>query len=221
MLCYGERHATDQITLLQGTQPHIEDVMPQRGPRTDRRVQDHIRDRAMKGWTAADVAREGPPPELADVWPQSPRTIQHLVQRFRLRAVEPDERWTLTPDEDDPRPILKALKALIENSNGRRWYITVEQARWVAVIARAAPELDGWSLLVNAIGYISAHRQGIDPVGLDHAFAFGHDDGDVHGPLRREFIYAQIPNEIWFPPGPADPLMREGRPSKKTSEAKS
>ncbi len=148
--------------------------MAQRGPRTHPAVRDYIRRRVLEGATAADLIKIGPPESLAEHWPQSPRTIQSLVKRYRPAPVDPSEAWTLHPDaEEDPRPILAALRALIEFSKGRRRQITREQARWIAAVARAVPTMSGEDLLTYSALYLRAAEEGWNAPELEQALAFG------------------------------------------------
>lgn len=161
--------------------------MPQ-GSRTHPRVRDWIEFQA-KSRSAADIIKMGPPQDddvIVENWPQSERTIQSLVKRYRPREVAHGERWRLTPDETDPAPILEALQALIEETRGRLWYLSERQAAWIRVIHRARPEWEGRRLLYLAQAYVNAEEmQEARPdndlqVGLDHALAYsGLSVGDV------------------------------------------
>ena len=83
------------------------------------------------------------------------------------------EPWGLgDADDDSARYVFDVLAAVIEQSDGRRAYITNAEAAWIAKLWRVAPDLDPWAAYTMAIRYMGRERRG-EPTGdLDTVIAF-------------------------------------------------
>jgi len=112
-------------------------------------VQEAIEELAIEtDWTPAQIQRklekqERFKDESRDTGTRvlSLRTTQKIVKEARHRDLS--GRWEL-PDADDDGAaalILDVLAAVIEETEGRRQYLTKMEAAWVTRIRRAAPDL--------------------------------------------------------------------------------
>lgn len=157
--------------------------MPQRGPRTHRSVQEWIRKKAAEGWSAADVIRAGAAEGQIDrnLWP-SDRTIQDLHKRLRPAAARASgDRWTLSPDNPpdiDPVAVLAAIKVLATSATPPRTFVTMEEARWISLIARAVPGVTAEGTVEAAQLYLGSLERGAPTHDLDLWLAFGGPDSE-------------------------------------------
>lgn len=166
--------------------------MPQRGPRTHRSVQEWIRQKAADGWSAADVIRAGPPDGLLALWP-SDRTIQALHKRLRPNSPRrTGDPWSLSPDSPpdiDPAVALAALRVLSTKATPPRRFLTVEEARWISLVARVLPNATVEAAIEATNLYLGMLERGLDTHDLDLWLAFGGPDSE--------------PWWLWAPPTPA------------------
>jgi hypothetical protein len=125
----------------------------------DRDVQQAIRIRAERGMSAREIHEElSALPVFAGRVPTS-RSIHRAV-----RAANPRSRqeWTLAEDDgDETAAVLAALAAVISESNGRRDYLTLDEARWLKKLAPVTPGLGAFVryLLAREYARLSADEQ--------------------------------------------------------------
>jgi hypothetical protein len=109
--------------------------------RIDGRVLQAIGELRSKGWTnAAEIQRElerraeeTPPAFPVAVLPNL-RTIQRILRDLTPRD---DTRWSFADaNEEDAGLVLPVLAAMIEESEGRRRWLTQSEARWILKIRR-------------------------------------------------------------------------------------
>lgn len=125
------------------------------------------------------------------------RTLQDIVADYR----PPDDSglWSLADADGDEAALVPPLLAVLARQPlGRLRHPTREQARLIARIRRAAPDLPlGLSLLVLAIVYRDRRNQGMPTVDLDTFLAFAPWRGGVERERYREAL-----REGWIEPGP-------------------
>ena len=99
------------------------------------------------------------------------RSVQRLAQE--LTPEQTSLPWTLADDEGtDTKAVLYALAAVIVETQGRRSYITEDEARWIRKLAKAAPGLGPFGWYVLAREYLRREQQGEATTVLDQFLAF-------------------------------------------------
>jgi len=148
--------------------------MPRRGRLpTDADIEDEIRRQALKGQPPNEITRTLElDPRFADRAP-SLRTVQRYVKKFT--AKDTSEPWTWAEaDGEEAALVLPVLGAVMERTEGRVTHFTKEQAKWVAKVRGAAPDLDAWYAWGVAMAYRVAAEEGgeADRASLDALLAF-------------------------------------------------
>jgi hypothetical protein len=88
------------------------------------------------------------------------RTIQRWYAQWR--AADTSAAWILGStgaDGIDERLALKTLASLVDQTEGLFRRVTVLEAKWVTVLARAVPELDVWDLFLLARAFITSQSE--------------------------------------------------------------
>jgi len=142
-------------------------------PPIDRDLFEAIRAGAERGLSPARIVDDlASTPAFAGRNP-SIRTVQRIVHD--LRPTTATVPWTLAGDETgEPRLILDVLAAVITETEGRRRHISTEEARWVALVEKAA-QLPHFDLYLVAREYLRRDEARKDTTDLDHWLAFGPD----------------------------------------------
>ena len=89
----------------------------------------------------------------------SVRTVQSIVSEYRQRG--PSDPWSLAMAHgDEAKLVMPVLEELIEQTEGRAWQLTTDEARWIAAIRRVAPDLDLWQVYLLAREYAILNGRG-------------------------------------------------------------
>jgi hypothetical protein len=140
--------------------------MPKRGRHTDYRIVASAQGFARRGLSAPQIEKE-----LGGAI--SLRTIQDIVKEWRTR--DTSNPWTIRSEVARPeraRVILDTLRAVVLGSRGRIRGFTGREARYVVVVASAAPELAPYEVweIARAYALREAHDEPADD--LDAFLAF-------------------------------------------------
>ena len=148
-------------------------MSPQR--RFDGEIQDQIGVLFLKGWSAAQIERQ-----LQLDFPEhrvpSSRTIQRVVKSLQEddSSDEPaDSEWSMANARgDEAQIVLPVLRAVVQESQGRRLSISIREAEWIVKVLRAAPGLPPWPAYVLATKYMQREARGAQNLMLDLSLAF-------------------------------------------------
>lgn len=100
----------------------------------------------------------------------SRRTIQNIVAEHTPK--DETEWWLLKDAEDDQATlVLPVLATIIEKTEGRRTYVTQDEAKWIVRIRTATPDLDLWTVYTLALAYMLGPEGGTKD-NLDAFLAF-------------------------------------------------
>ena len=131
-------------------------------------VEQAIRELALRGFSTAQIATELERRDENDV--PDARTIRSIAAEV---ISDPSDSWTLREaDPESAELVMPVLRAVIEQTDGRRERVTVAQAAWIAKLRRAAPDLLPWSTYVLASFYTNHERLGQPTDHLDKLVAF-------------------------------------------------
>lgn len=124
------------------------------------------------GWTPAQIHNE------LDHWLQtqgsgrlgdrpSLRTVERIVNDLQLR--DDSERWSVAlADSGEDAALVAAVWAeVVKLRNDGTWGLTLNEARLVARIRGAVPELSGWDAWRLARAYLLRQQQEMDAADLD------------------------------------------------------
>lgn len=101
----------------------------------------------------------------------SVRTVQSIVSEYRQRG--PSDPWSLAMAQgDEAKLVMPVLEELIEQTEGRAWQLTTDEARWIAAIRRVAHDLDLWQVYLLAREYAILNGRGESTGGADAYLAF-------------------------------------------------
>lgn len=154
---------------------YVVQLMPQH--RTDPDIARDIRDLTLQGYAPRRVHdRIGQ--KYGERAP-SLRTLYSIVGELRPPK---GPGWSLAnADPADAQLVIPVMATLLRNSEGRVGRLSVETARWVAIIRRVAPRMAAGSVYRWAIRYESAQAAGRDTRELDWELA-----ADMEKPPRQE-----------------------------------
>jgi hypothetical protein len=122
---------------------------------------------------------------------------RRIVRKFKDRDPLPDERrvrawvtgarqdpsgpWSFGPDSDldDARAVLGVLASVVEETEGRREYVTVDEAEWIARVVAISPDIPPLTAFRLATQYRlnTPHRAATEGLDLYVAFAPWRDGG--------------------------------------------
>ena len=158
-----------------------------RGRYVDKATLDVIEDLAARGLGPTQIKNQ-----LGDDAP-SLRTIQDIVRE--KSGPDPSGRWGLNDaDPDDAALILPALADIIQETEGRRAYLTRAQAELIGRIRRVAPELNGWAVYRLARLYLFREGRGEPPSDIEGFLAFA----PWRSQKQRDAYQRALENE-WIP----------------------
>ena len=121
------------------------------------------------------------------------RTIQDIVRE--KSGPDPSGRWALNDaDPDEATLILPALADVIQETEGRRAYLTRAQAELIGRIRRVAPELNGWAVYRLARLYLFREGRGEPPSDIEGFLAFA----PWRSQKQRDAYQRALENE-WIP----------------------
>ena len=90
----------------------------------------------------------------------SRRTIHNIVAEHTPK--DETERWLLKdPEGDEATLVLPVLATIIEKTEGRRTYLTQDEAEWIVRIRRATPDLDLLKVYTLARAYMLGPEGGM------------------------------------------------------------
>lgn len=155
--------------------------------------------------------------------PKSERISLRTIER-RVRAAaasDQSERWRLAPAAAaDPSATLEVLAAVTIHTKGAICSLTVTEARWIASIRAAAPDISPWECFALARTFIARTFAEAPVDDLEAYLAFSpwshRGDEERNEERRRAYYWAVYNKQIspvpWFigPPSDADANLFEG-----------
>ena len=116
-------------------------------------IEDEIRAHYDIGGTAKDAASQISL-KYGDEAPNV-RTIQKRFKELRKMETEDSGRWSVADSPSDmAKLVLPALDAVITKTDGRRYFLTINEAKWIAKLCTIAPDLPPWTAYRLARLYI-------------------------------------------------------------------
>ena len=186
-----------------------------RRPKMDGKVMSRIEELVNgKAWGGTQVYRQleedgFKPPVLPTL-----RAVQAYVAKIAPQDKGPSNPWTLVDEEpEDPRPVLAAVAAAIELTEGRVQNVSRLEAHLISRLVLLMPELEpgeAWRLARLYAGRLDRKEPTAD---LDALFAFWPQHPDRSSPeaLERQRRYGNAVARGWIPGAPSWTAMGTAR----------
>jgi hypothetical protein len=175
----------------------LEDKSPPKGrPRIDGDIAYQIELLARtQRWTAAQIHRHLKREQKYQGRVPSEKSVQRAVRRWRKR--DESGRWQLDDYEDGTaRLVMPVVAALARHSGGKVTSVSRDEARWIARVREAAPDMPLWPAFLVAWAYQRRTAEGADTEDLDLLLGFAPWESLEAMHTFWNWVQAYRPN--WF-----------------------
>ena len=156
-------------------------------------IQEHIEELGLKGWSATQIQESlDNDPHIKEEDIPSLRTIQRVVAE--LKVEDNSGTWDWGESNEDIRPVLDVLRNVVTMTEGRVNSFTNREAKLVAKVREAAPNLYGEVVYFIVLEILRRKSKGASVHDIEGFLAFRPWENPE---LRRD--YTETVRRKWIP----------------------